>query len=148
MIRVIHWAAAVTIVSVSWSCVDDSCTLIACNDVSVVSLPPGLVEGPYDLEVVVGESTLRARCLQPASPEAAENSPELDCDTTTFEITAEPGTSVREIQVTIIDVDTEETLAAAINVALDAVGEETPNGPDCPPVCFVRNGALTVAGGD
>lgn len=144
----IRWIAAVALVSVSWSCVDDSCTEIACSDTSVVSLPPGLVEGPYDLEVVAGDSTLRARCLQPASPEAAENSPELDCDASTFEITAEAGTSVREVRVTIIDVDTEETLAAAVTVALDAIGEEQPNGPDCPPVCFVRNGALTVVGGD
>jgi hypothetical protein len=143
-----RWFFAVALVSASWSCVEDSCTEIACSDASVVSLPPGLIAGPYDLEVTAGDATLRARCLQPASPEAAENAPELDCDASTFEITAPAGTSVREIQVTIIDVDTAETLAAAVTVALDAVGEETPNGPDCPPVCFVRNGALTVVGGD
>lgn len=128
--------------------IDDACTEIACSDRSVVSLPPGLVEGPYDLEVTGTDTMLHARCLQPAAPEAAENSPELDCDTATFEITSEAGTSVREIQVTIIDVDTETTLAAAVTVALDAVDEETPNGPDCPPICFIRNGALVVAGSD
>jgi hypothetical protein len=128
-------------------CVDDPCTELACSDSSVVSLPAGLLDGPYDLEITGTEPPLRARCLQPASPEAAENSPELECNASTFEITSPAGTSVREIQVTIVDVDTETTLAAAIPVALDAVGEDTPNGPDCPPLCFVRNGALVVPGG-
>lgn len=139
---------ATTLFWLCGGCLDDACTEIACSDTSVVSLPPGLVDGPYDLEITGTGTTLRARCLQPAAPEAASNSPELDCDASTFEFTAPAGTSVREIQVTIVDVDTEATLAAAVTVALDAVAEDTPNGPDCPPICFVRNGALVVAGSD
>jgi hypothetical protein len=131
----------------SAGCVDDACTEIACEDSSVVSLPVGLVDGPYDLEVVAGDVTHRARCLQPASPEATENSPDLDCDASSFELGSPAGTSTREIVVTITDVDTQTVLAQGAPVMLDAVGEQTPNGPDCPPVCFVRNGALAVAGG-
>lgn len=127
------------------ACVDDACTEIACEDSSVVGLPVGLIDGPYDLEVVAGDVTYRARCLQPASPEAAESSPELDCDAATFELRSAAGTSTREIRVTITDVDTEMLLVEGASVMLDSVGEETPNGPDCPPICFVRNGALTVA---
>lgn len=130
------------------ACADDECTEIGCYDQSVVSLPPGLVEGPYDIEITGFATPLHARCLQPAAPEAAENSPEVECSQSTFEINVAPGTSVREIQVTITDVDTEDVLASNVVVALDAVDESTPNGPDCPPICFVRNGALVVPGAD
>jgi hypothetical protein len=130
------------------ACAEDECTLIACFDQSIVSLPPGLVQGPYDIVVTGTPTQLSARCLQPAAPEAADNSPELECSATQFELNVSPGTSVREIQVTITDVDTQEVLAANVVVALDAVDEQMPNGPDCPPICFVRNGALVVAGSD
>lgn len=123
-------------------CVDDACTEIACDDSSVVGIPAGLIQGPYDLEITANETTFRARCLQPASPEAADNAPEIDCDASTFELTSPAGTSVREIRVTITDVDTQTVLIEGAMVRLDAVGEDTPNGPDCPPVCFIRNGAL------
>jgi hypothetical protein len=139
---------SLAIVSLLVACADDECTLIGCYDQSIVSLPAGLVEGPYDILITGTPTPLQARCLQPASPEAAENSPEIECSTTTFELNVAPGTSVREIQVTITDVDTEEVLAADVVVALDAVDESTPNGPDCPPICFVRNGALVVPGTD
>ena len=129
-------------------CASDECTEIGCFDQSVVSLPPGLIEGPYDIEITGTPTPLQARCLQPAAPEAEDNSPEIECSGTTFELNVSPGTSVREIRVTITDVDTEEVLAAGVVVALDAVDEQTPNGPDCPPICFVRNGALVVPGGD
>ncbi len=128
-------------------CVDDACSEITCGDRSVVTFPPGLIEGPYDLVITGPATTLQARCLQPAAPEAAENSPELKCDASSFEVTVEPGLSVRELGVTIIDVDSEVTLVAAVTVPVDAVDEETPNGPDCPPICFVRNGALIVPDG-
>jgi hypothetical protein len=146
--KLLPLAIASMLASVWLACADDECTEIGCYDQSIVSLPVGLVQGPYDLEITGTPTPLQARCLQPAAPEAAENSPELECDGSTFEINVAPGTSVREIQVTITDVDTEEVLAANVVVQLDAVDESAPNGPDCPPICFVRNGALVVPGVD
>lgn len=139
-----HWALGLSAWLFASSCVEDACTEIACDDLSVVSLPIGFVDGPYDLQVVANETTYTARCLQPAAPEAADNSPELECSASTFELSVPPGTSARELRVTITDVDTEMLLVESAVVALGFVGEETPNGPDCPPICFERNGALEV----
>ena len=122
-------------------CADDECTLIGCDDTSVVSFPPGLVVGPYDLVIDAEVGQITARCLQPAAPEAADNPPELDCDREGFTITGGDFARMRELQVTVIDVANEETLASA-TVPADVVDEQSPNGPECPPTCFVRNGAL------
>jgi len=129
-------------------CAEETCTQIGCGDTSIVTFPRGLVEGPYDLEVTAMGTTWRARCLQPASAEAVENSIELECDANTFELTLPAGTSPREVQVTVVDVVSETVLIAAVTVALDAVSEDTPNGPDCPPICFIRNGAVVIDGAE
>jgi hypothetical protein len=127
-------------------CASVECTEIGCSDRAVVSYPFDLVDGAYDLVVESERGTLVARCLQAAPPEGPENSPGLDCDGAGFSMQDSDVASSREIRVTITDVDTGELLAEGVDVTLDVVDENAPNGPDCEPVCYERNGQLLVDG--
>jgi hypothetical protein len=122
-------------------CANDECTEIGCDNTSEVTYPVGLVSAPYDLTIVAEVGTITARCLDPTAPEAEMNPPELKCDREGFTITGGDFAQMQELMVTVVDVETEEVLATG-NVDANAVDEITPNGPDCPGVCYVRNGAL------
>lgn len=135
------WAAVLV---ATGACASVECTEIGCSDHAVVSFPFDLIDGPYDLVVQTEHGTLMARCLEPGAPEAAENSPELSCDAMGYEVDSGLVASAREAVVTITDVDTGELLADGVAVTLNAVGEDQPNGPDCPPTCYERNGELRV----
>ncbi|MBX7083833.1 MAG: hypothetical protein K1X88_31780 [Nannocystaceae bacterium] len=124
------------------SCQDDACTEIGCSDTTVITYPVGLVDGPYDLDLVAETGSWHARCLGAPPPEGPPNDEGLDCDRDGFELEVPPGTSARTLVVTIVDVDTQTTLLDAVAVAADAVGEDMPNGPGCEPTCFVRNGQV------
>jgi hypothetical protein len=128
------------------ACADVECTEIGCTDRAVVSFPPELIDGPFDLLIQSELGSVQARCLQAPPPEGPENSPGLACDQEGFELDESDVASAREVQVTITDVDTGEVLAEAILVHLDVVEEHRPNGPDCEPICFERNGQLLVDG--
>ena len=130
------------------ACATTDCTEIGCSDHAVVSFPFDLIDGPYDLVVQTELGTLMARCLQPGAPEAEQNSPELSCDAMGYEVDGGMVASAREAVVTITDVDTGEVLADGIAIDLNVVDEQQPNGPDCPPTCFVRNGELRVDDGE
>jgi hypothetical protein len=123
---------------------EGGCTELDCDHESVVTFPPGLVSGAYDLVISAGGRTLGARCLDPSAPETADNPTGLTCDAEGYELLGDALANERSVSVTIIDVDTEEVLADTVEVILNAVGEDQPNGPGCPPTCFVRNGRLTV----
>jgi len=127
-------------------CASVECTEIGCTDRAVVSYPLDLIDGPYDIVVASERGTLTARCLQAAPPEGPENSPGLECDAGGFEIEESDVASAREVTVTITDVDSGELLADGVEVTLDVVQEHQPNGPDCEPVCYERNGQLLVDG--
>jgi hypothetical protein len=124
-------------------CADQECTEIGCEDSSQVSFPIGLVNAPYDLTIVAEVGMFTARCLQPSAPEADANPPELKCDRMGFTITGGDFARMRELQITVVDVETEAVLASD-SVDAGVVEELTPNGPDCPGSCFVRNGELRV----
>ena len=127
-------------------CGGTECTLIDCSDEAIVSLPMDLIDGPYDIVVESEHGTLVSRCLTAAPPEGPENAPELKCDATQFQIEDGPVASSREIRVTITDVDTGDVLADAVDVTLEVAMEIQPNGPDCEPTCYERNGQLLVDG--
>src|SRR5688500_17620624 len=110
-------------------CADDQCTELDCEDTSQISFPIGLVTQPYDLVVVAEVGTFTARCLQPSAPEADANPPELHCDRSGFILTGGEFASMRELQITVTDVESGEVLAAG-NVDAGVVDEITPNGPD------------------
>ncbi|MBC8068656.1 MAG: hypothetical protein IAG13_10015 [Deltaproteobacteria bacterium] len=128
-------------------CADDECPTIGCEDTSQISFPVGLVIQPYDLVVVAEVGMFTARCLQPSAPEADANPPELRCDRSGFELTGGEFARMRELQITVTDVESGEVLAAG-NVDAGVVDELAPNGPDCPGLCFVRNGELRAQGDD
>ena len=128
------------------SCGGTECTLLDCSDHAVVSLPMDLIDGAYDVVVESEHGTLVARCLQAPPPEGPENSPGLSCTATELELEETDVASAREIRVTITDVDTGEVLADAIDVTLEVAMEIQPNGPDCEPICYERNGQLLVDG--
>lgn len=127
-------------------CAAESCTELACNDESVVSFPPQLVDGAYDLVLVSDLGTLSARCSDPGAAEAADNPPELRCDGGGFELDGHILASARELTVTVTQVSDGSVVADAVLVTLGVAEENTPNGPDCPPTCYVRNGQLLPDG--
>jgi len=121
------------------------CTDIGCESEAIVTFPPSLVSGAYDL-VLEGEGeTATARCLDPSAPETADNPEGLTCNAQGFTLEGHPLANERELVVTIIpSVDGEPGDPVSESVRLDAVEEITPNGPDCPPLCVVRNGQLRL----
>jgi hypothetical protein len=116
-----------------------ACTEIGCVSEAIVTFPPNLVTGAYDL-VLEGEGeTATARCLDPGAPETADNPEGLTCDAQGFTLVGHPLANQRELVVTVIPEEGEEVSEP---VRLDAIEEVTPNGPDCPPLCVIRNGQL------
>lgn len=122
------------------------CTEAGCEHEAIVTYPPGLVSGPYDLVLQGDTETLMARCNDPSAPEAEQNPPELTCDSNGFTLIGGPLANERSVRLTLIDVQSEEARVADIEVFLDAVDEVYPNGPDCPPVCYIRNGQVLLPG--
>lgn len=121
---------------------ETACTQIGCESEAIVTFPPNLVMGPYDL-VLEGETeTATARCLDPSAPETADNPPGLTCDAQGFSLVGHPLANEREVVVTIVVLETGETTSEAVR--LEAVEEVTPNGPDCPPLCVIRNGQVRL----
>ncbi|MCH9687556.1 MAG: hypothetical protein K0V04_39345 [Deltaproteobacteria bacterium] len=115
------------------------CTELACENEAFVTIPPGLFEGPYELLLEGDGQTAAARCLDAsASPDNPEG---LTCDAVGFSLVGHPLANEREIRVTITP-DMGDPIVA--DVRLEAVDEVAPNGPDCPPLCFVRNGQVRV----
>lgn len=128
---------------------ETACTQLGCESEAVVTyaidLFPGEISGPYEL-VLEGEGeTATARCLDPAAPETADNPAGLSCDAQGFSLVGHPLANERELVVTIALLETDETVTGPVR--LEAVEEVTPNGPDCPPLCVVRNGQLRPGAG-
>jgi hypothetical protein len=144
----------VLLTTTSWACLlgagcsEDACTLIGCENEAVVTFPSGAVSGPYDLVIAREGDMLTARCNDPNAAEAAANPPELDCNASGFELRGHALANARSVQITIIDTATDQEVAANVEVFLDVVDESQPNGPDCPPTCFVRNGRLVLSPGE
>lgn len=147
MPRLLERAALVmTLAGLVPGCASESaCTELGCESEAIVTFPAGLVSGAYDL-VLEGEGpTVTARCLDPSAPETAENPEGLECDASGFRLHGELA-NARELVVTVIPyVDGEPGDAVSEPVRLDAIDEITPNGPDCPPLCVVRNGQLRLS---
>lgn len=125
-----------------------ACTQASCESMATVTygsgLFPGPIAGPYDL-VLEGEGdTATARCLDPSAPETADNPEGLTCDGQGFVLDAHPLAIERELTVTIVLLETDESITETVR--LDAIEEITPNGPDCPPICVIRNGNIQPAG--
>lgn len=131
---------------VSAACGSEECTAFECSDRAVVSFPHDLVDGAYDLVVESDLGTVMSRCLGAPDPDGPENSPGVTCDADGFQLDETVVASARDVRVTITDVDTGDLLAEGVDVALDVVAEEEPNGPGCTPVCYERNGQLLVDG--
>ncbi len=111
-----------------------------------MTFPPGLVAGAYDLLLTSDLGTLTARCGDPGAPEAVSNPPELTCDANGLQLDGHVLASARELNVTITQVSDDAVVADAVLVTLDVAEENTPNGPDCPPTCYIRNGQLLPEG--
>ena len=121
-----------------------SCTEVGCDHEAVVTYPSGLLSAAYELTLSFpGVPPISARCADPGAPELADNPEGLTCDLSGFSLVGELAVH-RDVIVQITDTETGEELVAGTEVRLEAVDELTPNGPDCPPTCFVRNGQLVV----
>lgn len=121
-----------------------ACTEIGCESEAVVTFPanlfPGGLTGPYDLVIEGDTETATARCLDPSAPETADNPEGLACDGQGFSLVGHPLANEREVVVTIVVLETDEMVSESVR--LEAIEELTPNGPDCPPLCVIRNGQL------
>lgn len=138
------WFALACIVLSGASCSDaggGSCTEVGCTNEAVVTFPGGLVSGPYNLTLQNGGQSETYGCNDPQT--AAELPAEVDCNGAGFELTNSDFGVRSTVTVTITDVD-ENPIAGPIEVVLEAVETVQPNGPDCDPTCFVRNGRLIV----
>lgn len=128
------------------ACGEEACTLVGCLDRSIITFPSGVIDGPYDLVVMGVAETLSARCLDPGAPEAMENPAGLECDASSFTLEDHPLASERSVRVTVVDVDTGDTLIENVEVTTVVAEEIHPNGEDCPPTCYVRNGQVLLPG--
>lgn len=128
------------------ACGDQECMLLGCVDRTIVTLPGGLVSGPYDLVVMSLQETLTARCLDPGAPETMNNPPGLECDAAGFTLEDHPLARERSVRVTVVDVATDELLVDGVEVTTVVTEEMRPNGVGCPPTCYVRNGAVLLPG--
>lgn len=118
------------------------CTEATCEHEAVVTYPAALLTGPYDLTLSFpGLPTLTSRCADPGAPELADNPEGVTCDLAGFQLSGDIA-GQRTVSVQLVDVALDEVIVAGSEVRLEAVGESRPNGPDCDPVCFVRNGSL------
>jgi hypothetical protein len=124
------------------------CTQVGCEHEATVSFPAGIVAGPFDLHVDDGLQMLAARCNDPEAEETADNPPELSCDSSGFRLTGHPLANARSVRVTVVDVETGDAPIANAEVFLDVVNTLHPNGEDCGPTCYVRNGQVHTTGVD
>lgn len=138
----IVWAAVCGVVLATGCAGSGQCTEATCEHEAVVTYPAGLLSGPYDLTLsFAGLPELTSRCSDPGAPELADNPEGVTCDLAGFQLTGEIA-GQRTVSVQLLDVPSGEVIVAGSEVRLEAVGESRPNGPDCDPVCFVRNGSL------
>jgi hypothetical protein len=131
--------------SATGGCATDECTEMGCDNSVRVDYEPGLVTGPYDLLVNGDNGSLTGRCEDPGAPEAEANPDGLFCDNRGFVIESGPlATSVFEVYVTIVDVDSGDSIVENCLVALTAGEAQTPNGPNCPPTCYEHTGYVEL----
>ncbi|MCX4244635.1 hypothetical protein [Paraliomyxa miuraensis] len=125
------------------------CSQASCESEAVVTFPADLFDGglsgPFDLVIEGDGTTAIARCNDPSAPETADNPEGLACNGQGFTLDGHPLANEREVVVTIIRLETDEVVSESVR--LDAIEEITPNGPDCPPLCVVRNGQLRTGVG-
>ncbi|MEX1361620.1 MAG: hypothetical protein AB1Z98_00720 [Nannocystaceae bacterium] len=122
--------------------IDSECTELGCDNEAVVTFPLGVISGSYSLVLRGDAQMATARCLD-TGPDAADNPEGLTCDAQGFTLVGHPLANEREIVVTVIP-DEGDGFEAAVR--LEAVDQLEPNGPDCPPTCFVRNGQVRLGG--
>jgi hypothetical protein len=125
---------------------DGACTEIGCEDEATVLFPLGLVDGAYDLVVTGDGGTITARCNDPDAPEAEQNPPELECDSRGFTLVGHDLARTNDLLVTVTRVATGEDVVDNAAVLLATLETHQPNGPDCPPTCFVREGSVPMGG--
>lgn len=129
-------------------CTESSdCTALDCVSEAIVTFPAGLVTGPYDL-VLEGEGqSATARCNDSAA-DTLDNPEGLRCDAQGFTLEGHPLANEREVVVTVIpEIEGEPGEPVTEAVRLEAIEEVTPNGPDCLPLCVIRNGQLRLSAG-
>ncbi len=131
-------AASVSLLLVSC---DDSaaCTEVGCENEAVVTLPAGLVAGPYELTLSNGSDSETYICND--QTRAPENPEGVSCDAAGFELIGSVFAARSSVFVTIVD-EAGDVLVERNEVTLQAVETVQPNGPDCEPTCVVRNGRL------
>jgi hypothetical protein len=139
-----HWALPLLLSVAAASCSPSDCTDLDCEHEAIVTFPAGLVDGPYNLTLQADNATQSARCNDPTAPETNDNPVGLRCDLAGFTLTDNDFANERTLLVSLQKVEGDEVVATDVEVRLEAVEELYPNGEDCDPVCFVRNGQLLL----
>lgn len=126
-------------------CAADECTEMSCENSLRVDYEPGLVTGPYDLLLRKDGDTLVARCDDPQAPEAQDNPEGLFCDNRGFVVESGPlATATIDVNVTIVDVESGDSIVEGCTVRIAAGDPITPNGPSCPPTCYEHTGYVEL----
>ncbi len=119
----------------------ETCTELGCENSARVNYGQ-LISGPYDLVILAEGETVMARCNDPDALETADNPDNLRCNANGFDVDGGLLAGASSMFITIIDVATGDALFQNNEVLLSVVGQNTPNGPDCDPICVDRAGSL------
>jgi hypothetical protein len=118
-----------------------ACTEADCSSVIEVSYGSQVVNEPYELTIDPNGGKISVICL--GEPTDEPQPPEwLRCDANGFTITGSEADLLTSITVTVVPVATEEAVIANEFVSLLTDEVLQPNGPDCEPTCYTRNGVV------
>ena len=119
-----------------------SCTLGSCQSVASVAFLDGPLASAYELEVTVGDATYTLLCAPPAADLDATPTLRIECDQDGFRLHGSES-EVPTVFVVIRDPMSEEPMIES-EVALEHTDTWAANGPDCPPICEIREGAISL----
>lgn len=136
---------ALALVPLSLSgCAAEACTDAGCESTIRVDYGSITVNEPYVLSINPEGPTVSVTCLG-SGPDSEPPPDWIDCDANGFELVGEFG-SLTTITVAVVPVASQEPLIANALVPLTVVETLEPNGPDCPPACYVREGSTEGLG--
>lgn len=120
-------------------CDAQACTEAGCESTIRVDYGSLTINEPYELSINPEGPTVSVTCLG-SGPDAEPLPDWIECDANGFELVGELG-SLTTITVAVVPVATQEAVIANALVPLTVVETLQPNGPDCPPACYVREGS-------
>ena len=117
---------------------ESACTELDCVNTAIVTLPAGLVSGPYELTLSNGSDMDTFFCSDPQ--QAGQNPEGVVCDGARISIEG-PFAARSSVSVSMVDANG-DTIISRQDVTLESIETVQPNGPDCDPTCVTRSGRI------